>query len=54
MVQIIHKMLKPNKIYEVEIDMWNTSNLFKKSHDMFGDIKFLTFHVTIVILISWR
>ena len=26
------KMLKPNKIYEVEIDMWNTSNLFKKNH----------------------
>ena len=25
-------MLKPNKIYEVEIDMWNTSNLFKKNH----------------------
>ena len=26
------KMLKPNEIYEVEIDMWNTSNLFKKNH----------------------
>jgi len=28
------KMMTPGEIYEFEIDMWNTSNMFKKGHSI--------------------
>lgn len=27
-------MMRPGEIYEFEIDMWNTSNMFKKGHSI--------------------